>query len=1744
MFQPRPRPQRQFDPTKIPGFGPLPSSKPPKLPKLKGQEKRAMDFIKNPWSFKPTGLKNDNLLSHPSPRRQAHLDWHPGLRQNHQLVLHQLNNPNDPINKGLVANWNHPQGMTPSQRIDFHEQMKRSDQQANLAGFSPPVAAGLGWLQRLGTGTAHATEEFGPGVLDIGKHLGMESAHLGGQVQKAMGLRESSYAKRTPSQGQYFKQLGEAQLKSFKDSLTTGQIWTDPFQFASNALILGSAGAGLAGRAGAISDLATAARAGDITSAEAMSRIPGVLKRPPTKFRRIQTSPDVGPRMTLYHGGPADLEGNGLKVIPKSGPEVHGGKGLFATSHPDVAKVYADAHPGEGAVHEITVPRKSIAHVKQKLTKDMRRALRPVFGDLPKETTVGDLFAKVSNAPSEGLHDLIKPVGAKHAVPIDELHDALSRAGIHGIEYPHITDAEDLATWHDVLGRDVSGPEAERSYEGLKNSNEYKMWNPELLQKLGQEPQFIEPPVFRSQLGSMLQRRVLDPVTEKSLQHRLYGMRPVIRALGREFKVPNHMLGLLPEGKVGKLIRRDWEQQQMMARGVHEVKVAREYGVHGPYGMEPKDVGGPTASLLRGMEDMSLYDPRTRQSVIQALKETAAKHTDTLHPETQRWIDQVVEDLSKQPEWQLHFEHDIPASSTDPAADFPILQSLSDELENIVGRPADDAGTGFGLGEHNWWFDNKAEAEAAQNRLNAHAARMGFTADGEATQADLIPMQHEDLAELHREARERGSNWAPRERGPRMTEEGHRIADKVDAEFAASKPFFTDLEKRLEGIGRNARLPEAAPRPRAGLIARTKKKVGLGPKTQVVGGDLTRGGTKLGVINPRTGEGFWGADSIDGHHQLWQEVQAKYPNPKDQDMFVQVRAHHDPKTDQYTVSPTEGGPDARVNKIGKASLERAFAEGRPPGIHPDKYLSEPERDQVAEILEKHRHLDKNDMADEHLAHVSDLDSEHMVQLFSNEDPLMHGADSVENIPEIKDLIEKHGGEGTHYTWEDPSGTIQAASGLPDELNPTVAHRTGNVHFKNGEDARRFEKEFQDKISSEMDIHPHYHHINPDTEGDIPDDLQTWKDIFSPGASGHRNNEAYARAVLKDLEGLTKEMHPGELQKIAYARGGAEALADKWHTIFNGFPGASETVLRGNPEDYVAVRRPPSRESIEKESKGFSSEASVAARQKEMIVENPKVFMKDPHNYSYIPKGAWQRMKFGQRDMGGAGTVINGIDTLTQMIRAGRFLHPGYLAWAVQNGILHLSQAGMYAIRNAMQHKTELAKMDHEHLAAWDNSVGAGHFGGGISRATAGSESSKFSGLTKALASKWHEVDDKYWRRLSLIHELNREGYHNAESWMKLMDENPQRFRNIARKAQQHAIDYSEMGPGERATLQKLFTAWGWTRGASTYTMRFPFEHPIQFGGATVAARQGQKKLDEYYAGHNGMVPDWLRGDLPIGKGNSPLLAETGIFNPAETLGQLMGALPGLVHGQTENLQSMEAPAPNFLEELMAGQTRYGQQLRGSQRVSTPLWDLIRRFEPAAALSSALESKKGGGTFKQGPLAAASMFGGIPLTQLRSADETAALGMKDYEQSLSRPDEIKFRYNYSLNQFPRELKLYNHKNGSPLDRQSIAAIKGDMEAVEQRDLWQYKYAQAHGANSIRSLPAINRAQAGIAFMTQHKYFTPEVAREAQQAINQAKTESDMDTVATQIWAYHRIGNIVNQWKAAIKKMQPQPLQASR
>jgi hypothetical protein len=469
---------------------------------------------------------------------------------------------------------------------------------------------------------------------------------------------------------------------------------------------------------------------------------------------------------------------------------------------------------------------------------------------------------------------------------------------------------------------------------------------------------------------------------------------------------------------------------------------------------------------------------------------------------------------------------------------------------------------------------------------------------------------------------------------------------------------------------------------------------------------------------------------------------------------------------------------------------------------------------------------------------------------------------------------------------------------------------------------------------------------------------------------------------------------------------------------------------------------------------------------------------------------------------------------------------------------------MHVFRNVHQLRNELPKLSPQDLSKFDNSVGAGHFGGGIARATAGGEESFFKGTTKKLGQFWHNVDDRIPRRLSLIHELNRMGYHNAEDWSKLMRENPRKFRSIAQKAQHQAIDYAEMSPTERATLQKLFTAYGWTRGASTYTARFPLEHPVQAAGLMELARQGQKQRDDFWNSQGGMVPDWLRGSMPFGKGAHPWLGATGDINPGETLGQSLESIPGLVKGPEQPPAEQLGPVAQGLYEAATGMDRFGNKLKGGEHITTPIRDIAKRFTPLSYLNTFRGAKKGGGTFLESPRQGVMNWLGIPAEQLRDPKTTAALGTKDWEQSLSKPDEIQFRYNHGLSQLPMQLKLYEKKTGQAFPANTVAALKGDMAAKERLDMFQYKYAADHGVHSFRSLPAVDRVKAGIQFMLDHHYWHQSDAQQYQAAMKQATNESDMDYLASQIWGGLTIGQTVNQWNSIVKQLQPQALQAPR
>jgi hypothetical protein len=674
-----------------------------------------------------------------------------------------------------------------------------------------------------------------------------------------------------------------------------------------------------------------------------------------------------------------------------------------------------------------------------------------------------------------------------------------------------------------------------------------------------------------------------------------------------------------------------------------------------------------------------------------------------------------------------------------------------------------------------------------------------------------------------------------------------------------------------------------------------------------------------------------------------------------------------------------------------------------------------------------------------------------------------------------------------------------------------------------------------------------------------------KHVFDP-ITEQRINAAQTAPIQKAVEGVGKEIHVDGLGNMftrsakygrevrreqtrlvqqyagaAAAKGAGKATQavaegrahlQLWHELWGAAPPHAESYAL-DPERYVGIKAPPDGAVS---SKGYATESGVANRYKAMVENDPAKIAANPDAYRFVPKDVWKSMQPYAPPTGTAAKVISGVNNVSQLVRLGRFLHPGYAAWAVQNGILHASQAGMFAFRNAWQLRNEYPRLGATAQQVFDRLAGTG-----VAHATEGEGSGKLFTAGQKLGKFWHKVDDSYWRKMSMIHELNHAGYHTAEDWTKLMRENPQRFRTIANRSGKEAIEYvNEMTPAERQTLQKTMTAYGWTRGATSWSGRFAWQHPVQARLVAEAGREGKNQVEQFYAGHNGMAPDWLRGYLPLSAHNSPWMLSGMTVNPFGTPGQLLGEA-GLTPGSASNFTAEEAPALQDLSEAVTGMDRYGKAIPGGfgGRVGKALSDMVGRFEPAAAFKS-ITGGRTSGTFLGGPKQGLADYLGTGLVQLNNATKTAALGEKDYEQALSKPDEITFRMQHTLQQLPSEFAQYAAKVGSPPPPNLVGRIKGDLEMVQQRDLYQYHYASVHGAKSWKGLPPINKLQGTFAFIEQHKLIPQHMVGEMMTAARGLTNDKEIDAYVRALWAGTGIGSASNAWKRTMKSITPATL----
>lgn len=648
---------------------------------------------------------------------------------------------------------------------------------------------------------------------------------------------------------------------------------------------------------------------------------------------------------------------------------------------------------------------------------------------------------------------------------------------------------------------------------------------------------------------------------------------------------------------------------------------------------------------------------------------------------------------------------------------------------------------------------------------------------------------------------------------------------------------------------------------------------------------------------------------------------------------------------------------------------------------------------------------------------------------------------------------------------------------------------------------------------------------------------------------------FGRKARTDLENDIRIRTGGLVSRVGTEEEAANiargtAFADRWRAL-HGAGVTAEEAAQQPWRDWTAIKPPPADMPTKRPElltpRDFKNHpylklsngqlADQFEKGSRMIpthrAEEAMLKSEEPQDVRYVPSDLINGMKTYKPDVGKAAGALNAIDRGTQLIRSGRFMTPAYAQWAVQNGLIDLSQQGAFMFRNIWQLKKEFPKLPRDVQGMIDHGMGKG-----IAMATSGGESAakmRFLNGPKiaALQHFWHKLDDQWARRLAAIHELNSSGFHSASAWTKLARKDPEKFRQIVGgQANREAINYTEMSPSERATLQKLMTAYGWIRGASTYAARFPLQHPVQARVGSEIGQEGEKYVDEYYKKLGGMVPSWLREYLPLGGSR---LLQTQWASPTGTLGNLIGEAPGATIGQTEALTGELAPVPTALMEMASGTSKYGTPYKGTQRFTAPISQAISRFKPLSALETFGQFKKGG-TFHQGRLQGLEQLAGSPMETLRNPTQTAGLGEKDYEASLPTPDKIQFQYSQSINNLPAEVAEYKRVTGNDLAPSVLSRIKTDLDNVEQRDLFQYHYAQAHHAKTWKSLPPLNKLNGTVEWLTDHGFSSAELTA-IHHAAARLTNDKEVDTLVNSLWAGTGIGAASGAWKRAQKGFKP-------
>lgn len=490
--------------------------------------------------------------------------------------------------------------------------------------------------------------------------------------------------------------------------------------------------------------------------------------------------------------------------------------------------------------------------------------------------------------------------------------------------------------------------------------------------------------------------------------------------------------------------------------------------------------------------------------------------------------------------------------------------------------------------------------------------------------------------------------------------------------------------------------------------------------------------------------------------------------------------------------------------------------------------------------------------------------------------------------------------------------------------------------------------------------------------------------------------------------------------------------------------------------------------------------------------------------------------------------------VSDLVRAGAvFLRPAYIPnnWA-GNAFLNVIQQGVYAPINLAKALYIDKSIGTRYARGIDQSMGFN-----ASNVLSGGRGSGYvASATDPVAKLMGSIADQPFRRAAWIHEARRAGYKTMQDIQKLWDKaytERQRFTHrdpdqwdmestpalaaigkISRAAQEEIVKFGKYNDVERGILRNLVFVYSWMRGAGRYFGRFPMQHPIQAAAMTSLSAVGQNWLNQTLGG----VPAFLVGAIPVGKdekGNHILINPFSI-NPLSTGQEILSSAASVKNIITDprNFNKYVNQDPSALLNPLV------QDALEAWSGGRPITESVPDSIAALRLKENLEHPGRGQIYPTSQQEALGQYflGSMFPRKTSAAGIARSLQRERADQPAERIDD--------------ELAAFKKQTGADLPPEFVEMYRKDLAALDKQKDFQHQYAKDHGSQGFSNMPANNRAEAALEYLSKNKLIAPRDVAQMADMVRSAKSDYELNLIANALWRITGAGNIKEQWDQLI------------